>query len=363
MADLTGNIGEWSEVYAFLKLLYDGKIYAADDNLSPMDDMYLPIIKIQREEIEGTQIDYRREDMIQIYLNGVYQNSLPLDSFKQAGERLYKELKELFKRKEKGTLSLQESGIEDFLQALSIHKIKANSTQKTDITMEIIDIHTGFSPLVGFSIKSQLGSPSTLLNASKATNFVFKISGIDDQAMETINAIKTNSKIIDRFQQIYSLTSDVEFVGVANDKFASNLEMIDSRMAEIIAHIAIYRYRDNVKTLQKIVERLAQDNPLNYRNPQTYAYKIKKLLSAFALGMLPASQWDGIDEANGGYIIVKSNGDILAYYLYNRNAFENYLLKSTKLETGDTKRHKFATIYKINAEYFINMNLQIRFKA
>jgi HpaII restriction endonuclease. len=31
---LRGNKGEWSEIYTFLKLLADGKLYAADENLT-----------------------------------------------------------------------------------------------------------------------------------------------------------------------------------------------------------------------------------------------------------------------------------------------------------------------------------------
>ena len=39
---LTGNKGEWSELYALVKLLSSGKLYAADENteklLKPVDD-------------------------------------------------------------------------------------------------------------------------------------------------------------------------------------------------------------------------------------------------------------------------------------------------------------------------------------
>ena len=37
-----------------------------------------------------------------------------------------------------------------------------------------------------------------------------------------------------------------------------------------------------------------------------YTYKFKKFLCSCALGMKPAKPWDGLDEANGGYIIVKA---------------------------------------------------------
>lgn len=40
--------------------------------------------------------------------------------------------------------------------------------------------------------------------------------------------------------------------------------------------------------------------------------------------MMPASVWSGIYDATGGYLIVKENGDVLCYHIYNRNAFENY---------------------------------------
>jgi hypothetical protein len=69
-----------------------------------------------------------------------------------------------------------------------------------------------------------------------------------------------------------------------------------------------------------------------------------------------------VDEANGGYIIVASDGEVLAYHIYNRDYFEGYLLKNTKLERGSTSKHGFATIYKEDGKMFINLKLQVRFK-
>jgi len=39
---ITGNRGEWSEVYAFLRLLADGKLFSADENLDRIEDMFFP---------------------------------------------------------------------------------------------------------------------------------------------------------------------------------------------------------------------------------------------------------------------------------------------------------------------------------
>lgn len=47
MPKLSGNKGEWSEIYAFLRLLEIKKLYAADSQLNKKDDMCLiPFILI-----------------------------------------------------------------------------------------------------------------------------------------------------------------------------------------------------------------------------------------------------------------------------------------------------------------------------
>ena len=100
-------------------------------------------------------------------------------------------------------------------------------------------------------------------------------------------------------------------------------------------------YRDGISCCIDIVNKLEIENPMKYGNVNAYRYKFNKFLTAVALGMKPATIWDGIDEASGGYIIVKKQGDVLAYHIYNRNYFEEYLLKNTKYETASTSRHGF----------------------
>ena len=46
MPKLSGNKGEWSEIYAFLRLLEIKKLYAADAELNKKDDMFYNIIKL-----------------------------------------------------------------------------------------------------------------------------------------------------------------------------------------------------------------------------------------------------------------------------------------------------------------------------
>lgn len=116
------------------------------------------------------------------------------------------------------------------------------------------------------------------------------------------------------------------------------------------------------KNCREMVQKLELENPMNYGNVNAYKYKFKKFLTAVALGMKPATVWDGIDEATGGYIVVTNEGNVLAYHIYNRNYFEEYLLNNTKYETASTSRHDFGTVYRENGEDFIKLNLQVRFK-
>ena len=78
--------------------------------------------------------------------------------------------------------------------------------------------------------------------------------------------------------------------------------------------------------------------------------------------MTPAREWNGRDDATGGYVIVREDGNVLAFHIYNRDMFEDYLIDNTKFETASSSRHGFGTVFEREGSYFINLNLQIRFK-
>ena len=74
---LTGNKGEWSEIYVLFRLLADGKIYAADGELNKLEDIYFPIIKIIREEIAGELKEYFTGETVSIYIDNIKVKELP----------------------------------------------------------------------------------------------------------------------------------------------------------------------------------------------------------------------------------------------------------------------------------------------
>jgi len=92
-----------------------------------------------------------------------------------------------------------------------------------------------------------------------------------------------------------------------------------------------------------------------------YEYKIKNFLDAIALGMVPSKSWDGFSKAHGGYIVVKENGDVVCYHLYNRDEFRSYLFENTKFDAPSTTRYGYGELYEENDKLFFKLNLQIRF--
>ena len=175
MPKLSGNKGEWSEIYAFLRLLEVKKLFAADAELNKKDEMFYNIINIIRTEPIGT-LEFRInrfDDTISVVKTD--DNSilltLPCSEFKNAADVLYQEII--------GTTAsaFELPDTEEFLDTLKIGVLKAKSTDKADIRIKIHDINTGYETVQGFSIKSRLGSPSTLVNAGKTTNFIFEVIG------------------------------------------------------------------------------------------------------------------------------------------------------------------------------------------
>jgi len=353
---ITGNKGEWSEAYAFLRLLADGKLFAADEELNRIGNMFFPIIKIIREETKGTPYEYHPNTEtaeVKVFLNDEEILSLPASTFDEEAKHLLEEIPT-------GQGSFEVPGAEAFIRQIHLTKLKAPSADKSDISIQIHDINTGYENVVGFSIKSELGSPPTLLNAGRTTNFIYEVSELDSSKISEINAIETRTKIIDRMSAIAENSGRLTFLEMENETFKRNLTMIDSQMPAIVAEVLLGYYTKNIADCVELADHVSQVNPLSCSG-EFYKHKIKDMLCAIALGMKPATNWDGTDEASGGYIIVKTDGDVLAYHIYNRDAFRGYLLRNTKLERGSTTRHDFCSLYEENGKIKIKLNLQIRF--
>ena len=356
---MIGNKGEWSEIYTLLKVIADKHLFAGDANLNKIENLIFPIIKVLRDETGGTFEFSYCDDLVIVNSNNE-ETRILVSEFQTQAHFLLTKLKE----KTQAAFSIPE--IEDFVNSFKSSSLKAKSTVKSDIRIVIHDQRTGTDPELGFSIKSQLGGASTLLNAGKTTNFTYKIGKLNLKAeqIEEINAIDTRSKIKDRIEKIKTLKGVLQFEKMESSVFENNLVLIDSALPEIISEMLLLFFSSNFSKISDLVSEMSKKNPLGYNlknNHPFYSYKIKRFLTDIALGMMPATVWTGELDATGGYLIVKENGEILCYHIYNRNDFENYLFANTKLETASSSRHNFGVVEVAGKQKIFKLNLQIRF--
>ncbi|MGV6860932.1 MAG: HpaII family restriction endonuclease [Putridiphycobacter sp.] len=356
---ITGNKGEWSEIYALFKLLGDKQLFLGNKDIEKLEGLVYPIIKILRTENNG-KFEYSIKDEIILISGNEEVVKIPISEFKVKALYLLNAIKENKER----TFSVPE--IEVFMHSINCISLKASSSSKTDITIVVHDQRTNQQPTLGFSIKSQLGSPSTLLNAGKTTNFIYKINGVKLSANEIqeINSIATRSKIMDRIVKVHKNGGKFVFEKTEKSIFSNNLVLIDSLLPEILSEIVFDFYSTKLSHLEDLVKKISEKNPLDFdveNDHKFYEYKIKRFLTDVALGMMPSKVWSGKYDATGGYLIVKENGEVLCYHIYNRNEFEDYLFTNTKLDTASSSRHEFGQIYTENGNLYYKLNLQIRF--
>jgi type II restriction enzyme len=356
---ITGNKGEWSEIYTLFKLLGDKQLFLGNKEIEKLEGIVYPILRVLRTE-NNADFEYSIKDEIILISGGEEVLKIAITGFKEKAKFLLEKIKSNKER----TFSVPE--IEEFMRSINCLSIKSSSTAKTDITIVVHDQRTNQQPTLGFSIKSQLGSPSTLLNAGKTTNFIFKILNLklSDTEINKINSIDSRSKIMDRINSVLKSKGKFNFVKTEKQIFSNNLILIDSKLPEILSQVVYEFYSSKNSSVSDLVENTNSKNPLNFdisNKHKFYEYKIKRFLTDVALGMMPSKVWTGQYDATGGYLIVKESGDILCYHIYNRNEFEDYLFNNTKLDTASSSRHDFGKVYIENRELYFKLNLQIRF--
>ena len=356
---LTGNKGEWSEIYTLFKLLGDGKVHAGDANLNKLD-LYYPILNIIREESKRYEYKPNKDqNIVVIDEDGNEYARISMNRFLAESKALLENIKKGGDR----AFPIQET--ECFMNEIGCTKLKAPSQDKADIHIVIHDLRTNMTPLLGFSIKSKLGGDSTLLNATKATNITYEITGgaMSDDEIDKINGIANH---LPRMKEIIERGYNLRYFDIEHQTFKNNLLFLDTCMPEFIASCLICDSMPNAtSTIREAVEIVASQNPFNFTGKDVvafYEHKMKVLLVDSALGMTAAKEWKGRYDANGGYLVVKKNGDIVCYHFYNRNDVEDYLYNNTRFERGSRSRHEFGKLYRgEDGKVYIKLNLQIRF--
>ncbi len=320
-------------------------------------ELFYPIIMILRQEKEG---DYNHKlhykDVVILTPAGEELLRIQASIFLSEAENLLKAINE-----NNGAFGVSQAEI--FMNNIYCYSLKAKSSDKTYIQIILHDRRTKIHSEMGFSIKSQLGADSTLINSNKdGTNFIYRIHGI---SAEEVIEFNTFNKFKKKFDYLKSIGVTISYYKVANDVLHKNLTLLDLGIERIVADSLIDYYSGNGRTIAEITEHISTADPLDIASDTDqpmYAYKVKQFLLAFALGATCSTPWYGNFHANGGYIVVKEDGDIVCYHFFDRNDLEDYLFFNTRFETPSTTRHLFGNVYQENGEYFLKLNLQVRFK-
>lgn len=381
---LTGNKGEWSEIYVFLYLLGKGQLDVADENLNVVPGEFYKILEIIRKETLSTNNYIREDDNIKIIVTNDKTGDLetfcfPIIDFVKKAKALLERLKT--------TREKSHPEIEAFLSQLRIYSIK-DVGHKRDITIKIEDFHCAMTQTLGFSIKSFLGSDSTLFNPGAGTNFIYEIRtpnlAID---VDKFNAdtYSLTPRISERLKKLINdYKAEIVFSKVQSHCLSQNLRTIDGDLPSLLAQLLLIRHLNNETTIARCTEILTEQNPLDFdttKHGAVYEYKVKRFLQDCALGMVPEKPWLGIYDATGGQIIVKEDGQVVCYHIYEQNRFLNYLFNSTKFDSPSTsedennpghprekvpgktlKPYFYGWLYEEDEKYYFKINLQVRFK-
>ena len=171
---ITGNSGEWSEVYALMKILSDRELFAGNSHLQKIANVVYPVIEVVRNESK-VNLNFTYENgNVEIVTSDGKRTKILVATFAQKSLQLLKEIKS--QKHKRGTFSIPT--IEAFINSFGSSAIKAQSTVKSDIIIKIHDPRTNSEPTLGFSIKSELGGDPTIMNASQTTNFRYKVKWV-----------------------------------------------------------------------------------------------------------------------------------------------------------------------------------------
>lgn len=379
----TANKGEWSELYTLYKLLVDQNLFPIAKKQKKNERLRMPILSILRYTAKNLGAEYRIDDdgeNIHINANGHDVKEVAKHDFEVHASELLNAIKKGAKDKEGAKeASFEIPSLNDFRKLTCCPKIKCFSKtlpngekDKSDLYIVIHDAMTGQTPKLGFSIKSELGYPPTLLNASPLTNFRYKLShNLSKEKVCEINAMLTHghADIQGRVKAIIDAGATLEFSTIHSDKkgehvFLENLILIDSSMPEILSNLLVLSYTEDSKRLNTLTNKLTSMNPLKFpmrTNTKFYEAKVKRFITDVALGMLPGHPWEASHQA-AGVLVVTENGDIDCYHVIYKASLEDYLYNDLKFETPSASRHGFGLIETgEDGNQYFTLNLQLRF--
>jgi hypothetical protein len=341
----TGNRGEWSEPFVLLKLLSNPQLTFCNGRLTPLPQNNFLVNSIEvPANSNGGIVTFTFSGKNVVVKSGHKTNSVPQADIEIMASQLLKVINS------STSTTFQFNELDELWSSLLDPEMKSISAIKSDIKIEILKKSNNVSKKYSFSIKSKLGSPTSLLNASQKTNFSY-----------LLNSKLTSSSLTPK--QLGSLVKNkpMSFLGADSQIYHNNLTQINADLEEIIMHSLINYYGGNrIKYVKDIISSVKSYNPLKYLNLDNYDSIFGHFLEATAFGMVPNSVWNGKYSVDGGIIVVTDTGKILCFFLddqSSKKACKDFLIENSFFDTASTSRHKFGSLIDGNS---FKLNLLIR---
>ena len=377
------NKGEWSELYALYKLLSEQNLYPINIDNKNGQRLRMPILSILRHTEQYLKAEYKIEEDGQVVINANGHNIIQIakSDFDDIAPKLFEAIKKGAPN-EDGTSdsSFELPEFDEFRKNTCCPNIKCYSKNlgngekdKSDLYIVIHDFVTGQTPIQGFSIKSEIGKPPTLLNATNLTNFKYKLSeNLPEEMVAQINSMvnkRGQADIKGRVRAILEQQVSLEFSTInPNAKgdyvFLENLMLVDSMLPQIVSNLLVLSYSEDTRILSSLTDKLSEINPLGFpmkTNKKQYEAKVRRFVSDITLGMVPSAPWEAAHQAYG-LLVVNPKGEIDCYHIIYRKSLEDYLYENLKFETASASRYGFGKIEtgSDGCQYF-TLNLQLRF--
>lgn len=338
----TLNKGEWSEVFALLRTLSDGILKGCNARLEHQINNTIPFIYLKHTAVNGSDIHYYIENENIKIISQTDTKIISRASLNSAANIIFDKIISSNSR----TFRVIE--IDNILVEMQHPRLKSPTTSKSDLIIALSENNQLLER--GFSVKSNLGANTSLVNASKATNFLFEVLSVKSEWLP-LKAKKLVANIP---------VESIRFLGMDNTTYHHNLQLIDLQLPQIISFMLIHYFRGLSTRISDLLAEITRQNPLSLSNTDLYRAKIEDFLVSSALGMVPTQEWNRLHSADGGMMIVKENREVVTFYCINTQSmtyFRQYLIKNSYLDTASTTRHGFGRIYEGNK---LKLNLLIR---
>ena len=349
---------EWSELYAFFRLLADGQVALGTPQVKADEERCWPIAMIQREEHDGTRRYYIEKEDIHIVGENIDKRIAREDFDIVSGLILT-----AMKSSSEDDVTSPE-GVEEFLDEAAIFDLEAKTDDRTDFSVAFWHPE---APLTGLNVRARLSAMNPLLDGGRSANLKLEQTGVKF-AVPTVNKInalpESPTEVAERMMMIERLGGILKYSDVADRVFRCNLSMIDLHFPRVLAEMVRIMHLDGITRISELTEEIKAINPLKIKDELInkhgfYEFKMKQFLLALALGMRPAKIYNGTDSAVEGILLVDGSGQVLCYHKSEKKVFEDFLYLNTRLEKGSLDKDKYGFLERENGVYYFKLNVKI----